>query len=48
MYIITKSFVSGSLKGLQHTEKTNVKFTIGPKIYGLHGSKYKIINVELA
>ncbi len=42
---VTKTFISGNLKGLTIKEETNVKFIVGKKYCGF-GSGYIIDKVE--
>lgn len=46
-YIVTKLFLDGILKGMTHTETTNVKFVVG-KVYeaALTNTHYKILFCE--
>ena len=47
MYLVSRQFVSGTLKGLVHTEITSVAWTVGTVVG--YGSKalYKIISVRV-
>jgi len=47
MFLVTREFVSGTLKGLTHTEVTSVAWTVGTLVSKpVGGSAYKIIRVE--
>ena len=47
MFLVTKEFVSGMLKGLTHTEVTSVAWTVGRLVSKpVGGAAYKIIRVE--
>ena len=47
MFLVTREFVSGTLKGLTHTEVTSVAWTVGTLVSKpAGGSAYKIICVE--
>ena len=49
MYVVTREFIGGALKGRTHTEVTSVAFTVGQIVSKpVGGSPYKIISVEKA
>ena len=46
MYLVTRQFVGGTLKGQVHTEVTSVRWTVGTVVSNpVGGSPYKIISV---
>lgn len=47
MFLVTREFVSGPLKGLTHTEVTSVAWKVGTLVRKpIGGSAYKIIRME--
>ena len=46
MYLVSRQFVGGTLKGQVHTEVTSVRWTVGTVVSNpVGGSPYKIISV---
>jgi len=45
MYEVTKKFTNGILKGMTHTEKTNVPYVINRTYRAVYGSDYKVIKI---
>ena len=49
MFLVTREFVSGMLKGLTHTEVTSVAWKVGTLVSKpVGGSAYKIIRMDPA
>ena len=45
MFKVTKAILTGPLRGLTVVERTAVCFEAG-KVYGLRGTKYRVLQVE--
>jgi hypothetical protein len=46
MYIVTKKFISGLLKGMTIKEKTSVTFQKGKIYRGIYSSSYIVLSIK--